>query len=129
MPCNVHSSKGPGVYMHLTLIILNLIASLASAVFAAIALAKPQFLSRSSVVEGGERFYVRMYAARSVPLALAAGLLPFLYSGPPVSLFVFTAASIQGADVLIAAERKEAGMITGAAVGLIVHVLCGLAIW
>ncbi len=70
-----------------------------------------------------------MYAARSVPLGLAAGLLPFWYGGAPVSLLLFTTALIQGADILIAVEKKEPGMITGATFGLVIHVLCGLAIW
>ena len=115
--------------MHVTLIILNLAASLASAAFALISLARPQFLSRSSLVEGGEKFYVRMYAARSVPLGLATGLLPFWYNGPSVSLLLYTAALIQGADVLIAIDKKQPSMAVGATVGLIIHVLCGLAIW
>ena len=64
-----------------------------------------------------------------MPLALAAGLLPFWYGGAPVPLLLFTTALIQGADVLIAIEKQEPGMIMGATVGLIIHVLCGLAVW
>ena len=115
--------------VHLALIVLNLAASLASAGFASIALAGPQLLSRSSVVGTGEQFYVQMYAARSVPLGLVAGLLPFWYGGVPVSLLLFTASLIQDLDVLIAVEKKQPGMITGATIGMIIHLLCGFAVW
>ena len=115
--------------MHLTLIMLNLFASLASAGFALIALIRPRTLSRSNVVDRGETFYVRMYVARAVPVAVSAGLVPFWYAGVPVSLLVFTASLIQGADVLIALEKKQPGMIMGASIGMIIHLLCGLTTW
>jgi hypothetical protein len=48
--------------------------------------------------------------------------------GEGVAWLLFTAALIQTADVIIALEKKERGMIIGASLAAIVHVLCGLAI-
>ena len=69
-----------------------------------------------------------MYAARSIPFGLAAGILPFWPGGPAVAWVLFTAAVIQIVDVVIAAKRKERGMMMGASVGAIVHLICGIAI-
>ncbi len=117
-----------GTKMHITLIILNCLASLASAAFACMAVDRPQTLSQSSAVSAGETFYAHMYAARSVPFGLAVGLLPFWYGGVSMFLLLFTAALVQGADVLIAAGRKKWSMAVGATVGLTIHAMCGFAI-
>ena len=69
-----------------------------------------------------------MYAARAIPFGMAAGILPLRFRTEPVAWLLFTAAAIQIADVTIAVGKKERGMIMGASVGAIVHVLCGLAI-
>jgi len=114
--------------MHTILLLLNLLVSLASAVAAVIALIRPASFSGSRHVERGELFYVRMYAARSIPFGLAAGLLPFWPGGPAVAWVLFTAAVIQLVDVAIAVGKKERGMMIGASVGAVVHLLCGLAI-
>ncbi len=107
---------------------LNLVVSLASAGAAVIALLRPASFSGSSHVAEGEVFYVRMYAARSIPFGLAAGILPFWLSGPAVAWVLFTSAVIQTVDVVIAVGKKERGMMIGASVGAIVHLLCGIAI-
>jgi len=107
--------------MRSVLLFLNLLVSLASAVAAVIALIRPASLSGSSHVEGGEIFYVRMYAARSVPFGLTAAILPFLRRGKAVAAVLFTGAAIQTLDVIIAPENKERGMIIGGSVGAIVH--------
>jgi hypothetical protein len=104
------------------------LVSLASAVASVIALNRPASLSGSSHVGSGEVFYVRMYAARAIPLGLAAGILPFWPGGPAVAWLLVTAALIQAIDVVIAAGKREGGMIVGASVGAIVHLACGLAI-
>jgi len=114
--------------MHTILLSLNLLVSLASAVAAVIALIRPASFSGSSHVGPGEIFYVRMYTARSIPFGLAAGILPFWPGGPAVAWVLFTAAAIQIVDVVIAVGKKERGMIVGASVGAIVHLLCGVAI-
>ena len=93
-----------------------------------IALRRPGSLSGSSQVGRGEVFYVRMYAARSIPFGLAAGILPYRPGGPAVAWVLFTAAVIQIVDVVIGVRKKERGMIIGASVGAIVHLLCGIAI-
>jgi hypothetical protein len=114
--------------MRSVLLFLNLVVSLASAVAAVIALMRPESLSRSSHVEGGEIFYVRMYAARSVPFGLTAAILPYLRGGKAVAAVLFTGAAIQTLDVIIAAQNKERGMMIGGSVGAIVHIACGAAI-
>lgn len=114
--------------MQTILLFLNLLVSLASAVAAVIALIRPASLSGSSHIVPGEIFYVRMYAARSIPFGLAAGILPFWPGGPAVAWLLFTAAVIQIVDVVIAVGKKEQRMIIGASVGAIVHFLYGIAI-
>ncbi|MDQ2841788.1 MAG: hypothetical protein M3Y72_12265 [Acidobacteriota bacterium] len=115
--------------MQTALLVLNLVASLASAAWGVVALVRPGSPSSSSNVERGETFYVRMYAARSIPFGLAAGFLPFWVGGKAIAWLLFTAAAIQVADVLIGVERKEKGMIVGASIGATVHILCGLKIY
>lgn len=114
--------------MYIFLRSLNLLVSLASAGAAVIALLRPASFSGSSHVARGEIFYVRMYAARSIPFGLAAGILPFWPGGPAVAWVLFTAAVIQIVDVVIAVGKKERGMMIGASVGAFVHLLCGIAI-
>ncbi len=114
--------------MQTALVVLNLVASFASAAWALFALVRPASLSGSRRISRGELFYVRMYAARSIPFGIAGGILPFWLGGKAVAWVLFTAAVTQIADLTIAVGKKERGMIMGASVGAIVHVLCGLAI-
>ena len=106
--------------MQIVLLLLNLLVSLASAVAAVITLIRPRSLSGSSQATHGELFYVRMYAARSIPFGLAAGILPFWYGGLAVAWVLFTAAAIQIVDVVLVVRKKEWGMMIGASVGAIV---------
>ena len=115
--------------MHTAVLILNLVVSLASAAWAAVALNRPSALSGSNNVESGEAFYVRMYAARSIPFGLAAGILPFWVGGVAVAWILFTAAVIQVLDIFIAVVKKQRGMAVGAAVGATVHFVCGAAVF
>ena len=112
----------------LTLIILNSMVSLASAIFAAVALSRPGSLSGTEGFEPGEAFYVRMYAARSIPFEVTAGMMPFWFTSAPVAWVLFAAALIQALDCVIAVQRRQRGMATGAAIGGIVHLVCGLTI-
>ncbi|KZP30591.1 hypothetical protein FIBSPDRAFT_980745 [Athelia psychrophila] len=105
---------------------LNLVASSASASAAAIALYQPSSLSGSDNVQHGELFYARMYAARSIPLGLAFGVLPYWPGGVAVPWILFTAAVIQLVDVGIAMDKKDRGMMIGASIGAAIHVLCGM---
>lgn len=114
--------------MAIILLSLNLLVSLASAGASVIALVRPASFSGSSQVSRGEIFYARMYAARSIPFGLVAGILPFWPGGPAVAWVLFTAAVIQIVDVVIAAGKKERGMMMGASIGAIVHLICGIAI-
>ena len=114
--------------MQTALVSLNLVASFASVAWALVALVRPASLSGSSRISRGELFYVRMYAGRAFPFGLAVGLLPLWLGGIAVACLLFTAAAIQMVDVAIAAGKKDRGMIMGASIGAIVHVLCGLKI-
>ena len=112
--------------MHATLLILNLAAALASAGWAGAALVRPAVLSGIASTSYGERFYARMYAARTIPLGLLAGLLPFWAQGPPVAWVLFTAAAVQFADVGIALGKHDRGMLLGAVGGTAVHLAAEL---
>ena len=114
--------------MQIAFRVLNLVVSFASVAWALFALARPASLSSSRRISHGELFYLRMYAARAIPFGIAVGILPFWFRGKAVAWLLFAAAVIQIADVMIAVGRKERGMIMGASVGAIMHVLCGLAI-
>jgi hypothetical protein len=109
--------------------LLNLFASSVSAAFAISAVIRPASLSGSSHITTGEGFYARMYAVRSIPLEMVAGLLPFWYRGPAVATIVFTSAVVQAADVVIGASKRDRGMITGASIATIIHLLCGYSVW
>lgn len=112
--------------MQTALLTLNLLVSLASTGASGWALIRPASLSGSSHVERGEIFYVRMYAARAIPFGVAVGFLPFWNKGAAVAWLLLTAALIQIVDVGIAIQKKDRGMATGASVGTIVHLMCGL---
>ena len=113
--------------MRTAILVLNLIASLGSAVWGARALLQPASLSRSVHISSGEIFYVRMYAARAVPLGLVTAILPF-YLGPPAVWVLLIAAAVQSADVAIALSRKDRGMAIGASLATVVHIFCGAAV-
>ena len=112
-----------------TIIWFNLIASLASAAWAAVALFSPATLSNSRQVTAGEELYVRMYAARALPFGLAIGALPFWGGGVAVMSILIAAAFVQIADIFIAVQRKNLGMIGGAAAGAIAHLACAFVLY
>lgn len=114
--------------MHPILPVLNLIASAASTAGGVLALTQPGSLSKSTQVTTGELFYARMYAVRAVPLGMVVGLLPFWYQGPVVATVLSTAALVQVADVFIAAGRKDGGMMAGASIATMLHIICACAL-
>ena len=114
--------------MRPALLVLNSLISLASAGWAVVALVQPAFLSGSGHVSGGERFYSRMYAVRSIPFGLATAIAPFCTGGTAIAWLLFTAAGIQITDAIIGAEKKARGMMIGASLAALIHVLCGWAV-
>ena len=104
---------------------LNAIVSIASIVASVIAYVMPERLSGSVHTSSGERFYVSMYAVRSIPLEASAAVLPFVYTSPVVAWVVFIAAAVQGADVGIGLSRRRPAMVIAAGLGAIIHVMCG----
>lgn len=114
--------------MHSILSYLNLLAASASALGGIVGLAKPCTMSGSSQVTPGELFYARMYAVRALPFGIVAGLLPFWYQGPAVASVLFTAALIQAADVVIGVGKRDFGMVTGASIGMGLHLVSAYTI-
>jgi hypothetical protein len=114
--------------MHTALFCLNLLVSLISAAAGVIALVRPERLSGSSHVEPGEIYYACLFAARTVPIGLFAGILPFTAAGPIAAWVIFTAAVIQIGDVLIALRKKDTRMTIGASFAAAVYLVCGFAI-
>ena len=112
--------------MHTALLILNLVAALASAGWAGAALVRPAVLSGTASPDYGEKFYARMYAARTIPLGLLTGLLPFWAHGLPVAGVLFTAAAVQLADAGIALGKHDRGMMLGALAGTAIHAAAGV---
>ena len=108
------------------IVIVNLVVSLVSVLAAVMALFRPDMLSGSKQVSGGEVFYVHMYAARGVPFGLAAGFLPVWFAGPAMAWLLFVAAMVQAIDVIVAVRQGEWKMMAGASVGTIVHLVCAL---
>lgn len=103
---------------------LNFLASFASAAAGVIAAANPAALSGSTQVTNGERFYQRMYTARTIPFELLAGLLPCYFDGRLVSLVIGASAVVQLADIAIGLGKGDLKMVSGALIATVVHTLC-----
>jgi hypothetical protein len=114
--------------MHPVLPVLNLLAAAAGAIGGVVGLAQPAAMSKSNQVTPGELFYARMYAVRALPLGIVAGLLPFWHRGPAVTPVLVAASVVQVADVVIGAGRKDLGMMTGASIAAIIHIVSAYAI-
>jgi hypothetical protein len=110
--------------MHITILVLNLLVALTSAAAGVIALVRPASLTGSPHLESGEIFYARMYAARSIPFGLVAAIFPFWRGGLIVAGVLFTAGVIQVLDVVIAANKKDWRMASGASFAALVHFFC-----
>jgi len=110
------------------LTIVNCVFGLATAGTALVGLIRPQAFSHSALIGPGEQMYSRMYAARAVPLGLAAALPPFAWEGAPVATVLGVAAIAQVADVVIGIRNHEFGMTIGAGIAAIVHVACAISI-
>lgn len=110
------------------ILVLNTLAALASAGFAAAATLRPTALSRSSRATAAERFYAYMYSARATPFGLVAAALPWATRGVAVASLLFVAAAIQLLDVAIGIWHRETGQIGGGAVLTVIHTVAGFAV-
>ncbi|WP_436520665.1 hypothetical protein [Actinoplanes sp. HUAS TT8] len=110
------------------LLVVNAVGALASIAFAVIGGVRPAALSGSNTPTAGERFHGWMYAVRGVPLGVAAGLAPLLWTGPAVSLVLYAAAAAQIGDATIGATHRKATMITGASLLTVIHVATAIAV-
>ena len=110
------------------ILLFNLLTALVTSLAGVVALFRPQSLIRSIAgsdpATPAEQFYTRLYAARSIPFGIVAGLLPYLYKGPAVSILLFLAAAIQVGDIFIGIRVKSPRIITGASVATLVHLAC-----
>jgi len=112
------------------LLIVNCVIGLATAAMGVVGLVKPGAFSRSQTVEAGEKLYARMYAARGIPLGIAAGFVPLIWSSTPtVSLAVLIVAVVaQIGDVIVGARARSMAMVGGAAVAAVIHAVAALAL-
>jgi len=108
--------------MNTFVLYLNLIIALGSSAFGMIALYRPKMLVAGADGGAGERFFVLMYAARTVPFGCLAGFLPLFASGWTIAVLLGAAALIQVADIVIALRRRTVGMAIGATIAASVHV-------
>jgi hypothetical protein len=104
-----------------TLLAANTIAALAGVAFAVTGGARPAALSESGTPTDGERFYGWMYAARGVPLGVAAGLAPLCWPGPASSLILSAAATAQAGDAVVGIATRKWTMLAGAAALTAIH--------
>lgn len=114
--------------MRTVLLCLNLLVSLISAAAGVIALFRPEYLSGSNHAEPGEIYYSRLFAARTIPVGLFAGILPFTAAGLMAAWVIFIAAVIQIGDVVIAVKKKDLRMTMGSSFAAIVYLACGFAV-
>jgi hypothetical protein len=109
------------------LLTANTIAAVASVGFAVLGGARPAALSDSSSPSAGERFYGRLYAARGVPLGVAAAVAPLAWPGPAGSLILFAAAAAQAGDAAIGIATRKWTMIAGGSVLAAIHAATAVA--
>lgn len=102
--------------------IVNAVVSAGTVIAALIAMRRPASMSGSPQPDMGEVFYSRMYAARAIPLGIAAGLLPFTGSGVPVRIILLAAATAQVGDAAIGLQRGERAMVASAFMAALVHI-------
>ncbi len=114
--------------MNAAIVYLNLLVALVSAAFGIVAIYRPRVVNPEASGGADEKFFVFMYAARTIPFGLVAGILPLLFGGWAVAAALFAAALIQLADVAIALSRRIAGMAIGAGVATLVHIACGFVV-
>ncbi|GJG86772.1 hypothetical protein tb265_19530 [Gemmatimonadetes bacterium T265] len=113
---------------HTAVVALNAAVALASAVWALVALVRPGRLSGSPDPSFGERYYAHMYAVRSIPIGVAACILPITSRGELAFLLLLFAAGIQAADVLVAIVAGRRQMAFGAGAATAIHALCAVAV-
>lgn len=106
---------------------VNALAALASIAFGLVGGVRPAALSESGTPTAGERFYGWMYAARAVPLGVAAAVAPFAWPGPACSLILFAAAAAQAGDAVIGVSTRKWTMIAGASLATVIHAATAVA--
>jgi hypothetical protein len=109
------------------LLAANTFAAVASIAFAVLGGVRPAALSDSGTPSPGERFYGWMYAARGVPLGVAAAVAPLAWPGPAAALLLFAAAAAQAGDAAIGVTTRKWTMIAGASVLTAVHAATAVA--
>ena len=67
--------------MSTAIIYANLVMALVSAAFGIIAMIRPMAINPAANGNTDERFFILMYAARTIPFGLIAGILPLFFGG------------------------------------------------
>jgi hypothetical protein len=111
----------------IALLTANTVAAVAGVGFAVLGVARPAALSDSGTPSAGERFYGSLYAARGVPLGVAAAVAPLAWPGPACSLILFAAAAAQAGDAVIGIATRKPTMIAGGSVLAAIHTATAIA--
>ena len=107
----------------MVIVALNLTVSLISAGWALLVLVDSEFRERAAG-RISHRFFPMLYAARAVPIGIAAGIAPMVAKGPGVAGLLLLAAAVQFLDVGVAFVEHRQSMMFGAAFAVVVHAAC-----
>lgn len=111
------------------LALLNTVVATATVGAALIALARPQLMLPAGAAGDGESYYAAMYAARAVPLGLAAVAVVWIPGAHAATILVLAAAAAaQVGDVVIGLRHRSRGMAVGAAFAAVCHAAGALAV-
>ena len=102
--------------------LLNTVAALLSAVFAAITLARPNQFIPSGLQRQNDRFAAATYAVRAIPLGLAAAVVVWVApTGTAAALLLGVACAAQIGDLALGVVHRVWGMAGGAGAGAVFH--------
>lgn len=113
------------------LLLLNALLVLVATVIVILALARATAMTASLGEETTlSRFYVGMYAARGLPIGVVTITMILTNLGAPSELrwWLAVAGAIQLVDVVLGARHRLWGMVIGAGVAAIVHLLTALIV-
>lgn len=107
------------------ILVLNVLISLGSVVFALVAVARPGFMINAPSDQTHDRFYPIMYAIRAVPLGLLAAVAPWL-SGSAAPTILIAAAAAQIGDAGLGLQRRTWGMVISPLMGAAIYIAMAL---
>ncbi|MGC5246725.1 hypothetical protein ACPXB3_07340 [Gordonia sp. DT219] len=105
------------------IVVGNVLAALASAGFAMVALTAPARLTGGEVT-ASVRYYSQMFAARSLPIAAAVVVAMAVNPNTAAVIVILAVAGVsQVGDVVIGIATKTAGMVAGAGICALIHLV------